>query len=121
VDFTLYRKQGEIALWQLVRNFSAMVLRPVAQFRAGRRVEIFLREIRQHGAVLSARIRAACDLPLLPVLRRPVVCQLFSFLEEKRIAHLLNRAFNIGLAILLFLAIRWAASIIVAEISHAQV
>jgi hypothetical protein len=29
--------------------------------------------------------------------------------------------FNIGLAILLFLAIRWAASIIVAEISHAQV
>ena len=46
---------------------------------------------------------------------------LFSFLEDKRISHLLNRAFNIGMAILLFLAIRWAASIIVAEISHAQV
>ena len=46
---------------------------------------------------------------------------LFSFLENRRIAHWLNRAINISVAVALFLLIRWAASLIVAEISHAQV
>jgi len=46
---------------------------------------------------------------------------LFGFLANKRLAHWLNRAVNISVAVVLFLAIRWGASIIVAEISHAQV
>jgi hypothetical protein len=46
---------------------------------------------------------------------------LFSFLENKRLAHWLNRTVNIGMAVVLFLMIRWGASVIVAEISHAQV
>ena len=46
---------------------------------------------------------------------------LFSFLENKTLAHWLNRAVNFSLAALLFLLIWRAASLIVAEISHAQV
>jgi hypothetical protein len=45
---------------------------------------------------------------------------LFGFLENKRLAHRLNRAVNFGIAMALFLAILWAASVIVAEISRAQ-
>jgi hypothetical protein len=41
--------------------------------------------------------------------------------ENKRPAHWLNRTVNFGLAAALFLVIRWGASVIVAEISHAQV
>ena len=46
---------------------------------------------------------------------------LFSFLENKTLAHWLNRAVNFSLAALLFLLIWRAASLIVAEISHAQI
>jgi hypothetical protein len=46
---------------------------------------------------------------------------LFGFLEDKRRAHWLNRTVNISIAIGLFLLIRWAAHLIVAEIAHAQV
>jgi len=46
---------------------------------------------------------------------------LFGFLEDKRRAHWLNRAVNFGIAVVLFFAIRWGVSVIVAEISHAQV
>lgn len=46
---------------------------------------------------------------------------IFGFLEDKRRAHWLNRTVNISIAIGLFLLIRWAAQLIVAEIAHAQV
>jgi hypothetical protein len=46
---------------------------------------------------------------------------LFGFLDNKRLAHWLNRAVNFSIAAALFLVIRWGASVIVAEISHAQV
>jgi hypothetical protein len=42
-------------------------------------------------------------------------------MEHKQIAHWLNRAVNFGIAAALFLLVRWGASIIVAEISHAQI
>jgi hypothetical protein len=45
----------------------------------------------------------------------------FSFLDDKRLADWLNRTVNLSLAVVLFLMIRWGASVIVAEISHAQV
>ena len=46
---------------------------------------------------------------------------IFGFLENKRLAHWLNMAVNIALAILLFAMINRGASIIVAEISRAQI
>ena len=50
-----------------------------------------------------------------------MVHQPFGFLENKRLAHWLNIAVNFALAVLLFVVINRGASIIVAEISHAQV
>ena len=46
---------------------------------------------------------------------------LFGFLENKRSSHVLNRVVNFGIAAALFFMIRWGASVIVAEISRAQV
>ena len=46
---------------------------------------------------------------------------LFSFVRNKTLAHWLNRAVNFSFAALLFLLVWRAASLIVAEISHAQV
>jgi hypothetical protein len=43
------------------------------------------------------------------------------FLKDKRRAHWLNRTVNFGIAAALFFAIRCGVSVIVAEISHAQV
>jgi hypothetical protein len=50
-----------------------------------------------------------------------MVRQSVRFFEDKQRAHWLNRAVNFGIAVALFFAIRWAVSVIVAEISHAQV
>ena len=44
----------------------------------------------------------------------------FGFLEDRRLAHWLNRIFNFGLAIVLLGLIGWAAHVIVGEIAHAQ-
>ena len=44
----------------------------------------------------------------------------FSFLEDRRLAHWLNRAVNFTLAFLLLGTIWWAADVIVSEIAHAQ-
>ena len=46
---------------------------------------------------------------------------LFGFMQNRRVAHWLNMGFNIAVAILLFAVIHQGASIIVAEISRAQV
>jgi hypothetical protein len=44
----------------------------------------------------------------------------FGFLEDRRLAHWLNRAVNFTLAFLLLGTIWWAADVIVGEIAHAQ-
>jgi hypothetical protein len=44
----------------------------------------------------------------------------FGFLEDRRLAHWLNRIFNFGLTIVLLGLIGWAAHVIVGEIAHAQ-
>jgi hypothetical protein len=127
VDFTLYRKQlleqrqGEIALWQLVRNFSQWFFDLLRNFvlvgglkyfyeKSGSTVLFYLHEFAL--LVIFLYCLSYADQWYI---------NLFSFLSNRDLAHFLNRAVNIGLAIVLFLAIRWAASIIVAEISHAQV
>jgi len=45
---------------------------------------------------------------------------LFGFLANRRLAHFLNRIVNSAIAIVLFVVIWWGASLIVTEISHAQ-
>jgi len=127
VDFTLYRNQllqrreGEIALWQLVRNFSQWFFDLLRNFvlvgglkyfyeKSGSPVLFYLHEFAL--VVIFFYCLSYADQWYL---------NLFGFLEDKRLAHWLNRAFNFGLAAALFLVIRWGASVIVAEISHAQV
>jgi hypothetical protein len=127
VDFTRYRmellqrREGEIALWQLVRNFSQWFFDLLRNFvlvgglkffyeKSGSAVLFWLHEFAL--VVIFFYCLSYADQWYL---------NLFGFLSDKRLAHWLNRAVNIGVAIALFLLIRWGASIIVAEISHAQV
>jgi len=127
VDFTSYRNQllqqreGEIALWQLVRNFSQWFFDLLRNFvlvgglkyfyeKSGSTVLFYLHEFAL-GVIFLYCLSYADQWYL----------NLFGFLENRKIAHLLNRAVNISMAVVLFLMIRWGASIIVAEISHAQV
>ena len=127
MDFTLYRKQlleqreGEIALWQLVRNFSQWFFDLLRNFVLVGGLKYF------YEKSLSPILFYLHEFALAVIF---VYClsyadqwylNLFSFLENKRLAHWLNRTVNISIAIVLFLMIRLAASVIVAEISHAQI
>jgi hypothetical protein len=126
VDFASYRKQllerpqGEVALVDLVRNFSQWFFDLLRNFvlvgglkyfyeRSGSTVLFYLHEVAL--LVILAYCISYADQWYL---------NLFGFLENKRLAHWLNRSVNISIAIVLFLIIRWGASIIVVEISHAQ-
>ena len=127
MDFSLYRKQlleqrqGEIALWQLVRNFSQWFFNLLRNFvlvgglkyfyeKSGSPVLFYLHEFAL--LIIFIYCLSYADQWYL---------NLFSFIEDKSVAHGLNRTVNITIAIVLFLLIRWGVSIIVAEISHAQV
>ena len=127
MDFTAYRQQqlqqreGEIALWQLVRNFSKWFFDLLRNFvlvgglkyfaeKSGSPVLFYLHEFAL-GVIFLYCLSYADQWYL----------NLFGFLEDKRRAHWLNVAVNIAVAILLFLVINRGASIIVAEISRAQV
>jgi hypothetical protein len=60
VDFSRYlnlvlqRREGQVELWQLVRNFSKWFFELLRNFVPRRRLEVFLREIGQRGPVLPA-------------------------------------------------------------------
>ena len=127
MDFTAYRQQllqrreGEIALWQLVRNFSQWFFDLLRNFvlvgglkyfyeKSGSAVLFYLHEFAL--VVIFFYCLSYADQWYL---------NLFGFLGNKRVAHWLNRTVNFGVAAALFLLIRWGASVIVAEISHAQV
>jgi hypothetical protein len=127
VDFSLYRNQllqrpeGEIALAQLVRNFTQWFFDLLRNFvlvgglkyfyeKSGSTVLFYLHEFAL--IVIFLYCLSYADQWYI---------NLFSFLNNKRLAHWLNRTVNIGMSVVLFLMIRWGASIIVAEISHAQV
>jgi hypothetical protein len=127
VDLSNYRKQllqqreGEIALWELVRNFSQWFFDLLRNFvlvgglkyfyeKSGSPVLFYLHEFAL--VVIFLYCLSYADQWYI---------NLFGFLNDKRLAHWLNRSFNIGVAVALFLAIRWGASVIVAEISRAQV
>ena len=127
MDFTRYRhlllqqREGETELWQLVRNFSQWFFDLLRNFvlvgglkyfyeKSGSAVLFYLHEFAL--VVIFFYCLSYADQWYL---------NLFSFLDNKRLAHGLNRAVNFSIAAALFLVIRWGASVIVAEISHAQV
>jgi hypothetical protein len=127
VDFGTYRNhllerpEGEIVLLDLVRNFTQWFFDLLRNFvlvgglkyfyeKSGSTVLFYLHEFAL--GVIFLYCLAYADQWYI---------NLFCFLENKQIAHWLNRAINFGIAAALFLLIRWGASIIVAEISHAQV
>ena len=127
MDFTLYRKQlleqrqGEIALWQLVRNFSQWFFDLLRNFVLVGGLKYFYEK--SGSAVLFYLHTFALGVILLYCLSYADqwYINLFSFMDNKRLAHVFNRAVNLGIAAALFWMILWGSSIIVAEISHAQV
>ena len=127
MDFTSYRSQllqqreGEIALFDLVRNFSQWFFGLLRNFvlvgglkyfaeKSGSTVLFYLHEFAL--LVILAYCLSYADRWYINV---------FGFLANKRVAHWLNMTVNFGVAVLLFWVIHHAASIIVAEISRAQV
>jgi hypothetical protein len=127
VDFRKYLSQlfvqrdDEVALLDVVRNFSQWFFDLLRNFvlvgglkyfyeKSGSEVLFYLHQIAL--VVMFVYCLSYADQWYI---------NLFSFLENKTLAHWLNRAVNFSLAALLFLLIWRAASLIVAEISHAQI
>jgi hypothetical protein len=126
VDFSSYRNQflepeGEVALFALVRNFSQWFFDLLRNFvlvgglkyfyeKSGSEVLFYLHQFAL--AVIFLYCLSYADQWYV---------NLFCFLHNRRLAHWLNRTVNITIAVVLFLVIRWGVSLIVAEISHAQV
>jgi hypothetical protein len=127
VDFRNYLSQlfvqrdDEVALFDVVRNFSQWFFDLLRNFvlvgglkyfyeKSGSEVLFYLHQIAL--VVIFVYCLSYADQWYI---------NLFSFLENKTLAHWLNRAVNFSLAALLFLLIWRAASLIVAEISHAQI
>jgi len=127
VDFTPYRKQlleqreGEIALWQLVRNFSQWFFDLLRNFVLVGGLKYFYEKSLSPVLFYLHEFALAVIFVYCLSYADQWYLNLFSFLENKRLAHWLNRTVNISIAIVLFLMIRLAASVIVAEISHAQI
>ena len=127
MNLSAYRKslfqqpEGEIALLDLVRNFSQWFFDLLRNFVLVGGLKYFYEK--SGSAVLFYLHEFALVVIFLYCLSYADrwYVNLFSFVNDKRLAHWLNRAVNIGIAVVLFLAIKWGASIIVAEISHAQV
>jgi hypothetical protein len=127
VDFTAYRqqllqqRQGEIALWDLVRNFSKWFFDLLRNFVLVGGLKYFAEK--SNSTVLTHLHEFAQIVIFLYCLSYADqwYINLFGFLENKRLAHGLNIAVNIAVAIVLFAMINRAASTIVAEISRAQI
>ncbi len=126
MDFALYRKQllqqqeGEIALFQLVRNFSRWFFDLLRNF-------VLVGGIRYFAESSGSEILWGLHSVALIVI--VLYClsyadqwyvNVFGFLENRQIAHRLNRAVNLGVAILLLCTIWWGADVILDEIAHAQ-
>ena len=127
MDFTNYRNhllvqpEGEIAAFDVVRNFSQWFFDLLRNFVLVGGLKYFYEK--SGSSVLFYLHEFALGVIFLYCLSYADhwYINLFSFLENKRLAHWLNRTVNFSIAVALFLLIRWGASIIVAEISHAQI
>jgi hypothetical protein len=126
VDFSTYRKQlfvrpeGEIAVLEAVSNFSRWFFDLLRNFVLVGGLKFFAEK--SNSAILLYLHEFALIVLFFYCLSYADqwYVNLFSFLDNKRLAHWFNRAVNLGIAVALFLLIRWAASVVVAEISRAQ-
>jgi hypothetical protein len=116
----LQRREGEIALWQLVRNFSQWFFDLLRNFVLVGGLKYFYEK--SGSEVLFYLHQFALGVIFLYCLSYADqwYVNLFGFFANRRVAHWLNRTVNIIIAVMLFLVIRWGASLIVAEISRAQ-
>jgi hypothetical protein len=127
VDFTSYRarllqqREGEIALWQLVRNFSQWFFALLRNFVLVGGLKYFAEKSSSPVLFWLHEFALLVILAYCLSYADQWYINLFGFLDNKRIAHWLNMAVNLGVAVALFWVIHHAASIIVAEISRAQV
>jgi hypothetical protein len=127
VDFRNYlsqlfvQREGETAFFDVVRSFSQWFFDLLRNFvlvgglkyfyeKSGSEVLYYLHQIAL--VVIFLYCLSYADQWYINV---------FSLLQNKTLAHWLNRAVNFSFAALLFLLIWRGASLIVAEISHAQV
>jgi len=116
----LQRREGEIAQWQLVRNFSQWFFDLLRNFVLVGGLKYFFEK--SGSEVLFYLHQFALGVIFLYCLSYADqwYVNLFGFLANRRVAHWLNRTVNITIAVMLFLVIRWGASLIVIAISHAQ-
>ena len=127
MDFSTYRKQlfqqpeGELALLQVVRNFAKWFFDLLRNFVLVGGLKYFAEK--SGSAILFYLHEFALIVIFLYCLSYADqwYINLFGFLENKRLAYGLDIAFNLAISALLFLIINRGASIIVAEISRAQV
>jgi hypothetical protein len=121
LNLVLQRREGQIELWQLVRNFSKWFFDLLRNFVLVGGLKYFYEK--SGSAVLFCLHQLALVVIFFYCLSYADqwYVNLFGFLDNKRYAHWLNRAINVSIAVALFFAIRWGVSVIVAEISHAQV
>jgi hypothetical protein len=114
------RPRGEHALLGVVRNFSNWFFDLLRNFVLVGGLKYFYEK--SGSTILFGLHQFALLVLLLYCLSYADqwYLDLFSFLDNKRLAHRLNRVVNIGIAVGLFCAIWWGSSIIVTEISRAQ-
>jgi hypothetical protein len=126
VDFGAYRKQlferpqGEIAASAAVRNFTKWFFDLLRNFVLVGGLMYFYEKT--HSTVLFYLHQGALIVIFLYCLSYADqwYINLFSFLQNQKLRHWLNIAVNLVIAIALFFVINRAATIVVAEISHAQ-
>jgi hypothetical protein len=116
----LQRREGEIALWQLVRNFSQWFFDLLRNFVLVGGLKYFYEKSGSEVLFYLHQFALGVIFPYCLSYADQWYVNLFGFLANRRVAHWLNRTVNITIAVMLFLVIRWGASLIVAEISHAQ-
>ena len=126
MDASNYRKslleqpQGEIALADLTRNFSHWFFDLLRNFVLVGGLRYFAEK--SGSTILWVLHGIALFVILLYCLyyADQWYVNVFGFLEDRRLAHRLNRLVNFTLAFLLLGTIWWAVDVIVGEIAHAQ-
>ena len=127
MDFTAYRsqllqqRQGEIAFFDLVRNFSQWFFDLLRNFVLVGGLKYFAEKSASPVLFWLHEFALLVILAYCLSYADQWYINLWGFLTNKRVAHWLNMAVNLGVAVLLFWVIHHAASVIVAEISRAQV
>ena len=117
MDASNYRKalleqpQGEIALVDLTRNFSHWFFDLLRNF-------VLVGGLRYFAEKSGSPILWTLHGIALFVILLYCLSYVFGFLEDRRVAHWLNRAVNFTLAFPLLGTIWWAADVIVGEITH---